>query len=51
MSNANSEDAFFELSFSPNGSLVSTVWRFVEEFYDQILADSELVSKLAVATA
>jgi hypothetical protein len=43
-------EAFFELSFSPNGSLVSTVRRFVEEFYDQILADGELVSKLAVAT-
>jgi anti-sigma regulatory factor (Ser/Thr protein kinase) len=45
-----SESAHFELSFSPNVSLVSTVRRFVSEFYVQILSDAEATSQLAVAT-
>jgi anti-sigma regulatory factor (Ser/Thr protein kinase) len=44
------EDAYFELSFSPNVALVSTVRRFVSEFYAQVLSDEETTSKLAVAT-
>jgi anti-sigma regulatory factor (Ser/Thr protein kinase) len=44
------ETAHFELSFSPNVSLVSTVRRFVTEFYVQILADAAATSQLAVAT-
>jgi anti-sigma regulatory factor (Ser/Thr protein kinase) len=44
------ESAHFELSFSPNVSLVSTVRRFVSEFYIQLLLDSDATSQLAVAT-
>jgi len=43
-------EAFFELSFSPNSTLVSTVRRFVSEFYVQILGDAEVTSRVAVAT-
>lgn len=43
-------DAYFELSFSPNARLVSTVRRFVAAFYVQILADAEVTDRLAVAT-
>jgi anti-sigma regulatory factor (Ser/Thr protein kinase) len=43
-------EAFFELSFSPNATLVSTVRRFVTEFYVQVLGDEEITSRLAVAT-
>ena len=42
--------AYFELSFSPNVSLVSTVRRFVSEFWIQILPSAEITSQLAVAT-
>jgi hypothetical protein len=44
------EDAYFELSFSPNVRLVGTVRRFVSEFYAQVLADADVTSRLAVAT-
>jgi anti-sigma regulatory factor (Ser/Thr protein kinase) len=44
------EDAYFELSFSPNVRLVSSVRRFVSEFYTQMLADADITSRLAVAT-
>jgi len=44
------ETAHFELSFSPNVALVSTVRRFVSEFYVQLLLDGEATSQLAVAT-
>jgi hypothetical protein len=44
------EEAYFELNFSPNVRLVSTVRRFVSEFYVQVLGDAELTSRLAVAT-
>jgi hypothetical protein len=44
------DDAYFELSFSPSVGLVSTVRRFVTNFYDQILEDAEVTSKVAVAT-
>jgi len=44
------EEAYFELSFSPNVRLVSTVRRFVSEFYAKTLADAESTSRLAVAT-
>ena len=47
---AREDDAFFALSFSPNVSLVSTVRRFVGEFYRQILPSEEVTSQLAVAT-
>ncbi len=44
------DEAYFELNFSPNVRLVSTVRRFVSEFYVQVLGDAELTSRLAVAT-
>jgi anti-sigma regulatory factor (Ser/Thr protein kinase) len=44
------DTAQFELSFSPNVSLVSTVRRFVSEFYSQILFNDDATSQLAVAT-
>ncbi len=44
------DDAYFELSFSPNEHLVSMVRRFVTSFYDKILDDSDLTSKVGVAT-
>lgn len=48
--NEREEDAYFELSFSPNVTLVSTVRRFVSEFYVQVLGDAEMTSRLAIAT-
>jgi two-component sensor histidine kinase len=42
--------AYFALDFAPNAELVSPVRRFVEEFYARILGDSEIASRLAVAT-
>jgi len=44
------DTAFFALSFSPNVSLVSTVRRFVGDFYRQIISNHEITSQLAVAT-
>jgi hypothetical protein len=44
------EDAYFELSFSPNVRLVPTVRRFVSEFYAGALHSNETISQLAVAT-
>ncbi len=44
------EDAYFELSFSPNVRLVPTVRRFVTEFYSEAIDNGEVTSQLAVAT-
>ena len=44
------EDAYCELSFSPNLSLIATVRRFVGEFYQRVLGDEEVASRLVVAT-
>jgi anti-sigma regulatory factor (Ser/Thr protein kinase) len=44
------EDAYFELSFSPNVKLVSTVRRFVSDFYAEQVNSDETISQLAVAT-
>ncbi len=44
------DDAYFELSFSPNERLVSMVRRFVTNFYEQILEDGDLTSRVGVAT-
>jgi hypothetical protein len=44
------DDAYFELCFSPNVTLVPTVRRFVTEFYTQIFKDDEGTSRIAVAT-
>jgi two-component sensor histidine kinase len=44
------DDAYFELRFSPNVTLVPTVRRFVTEFYTQVFKDDEGTSRIAVAT-
>ena len=44
------EDAYCELSFSPNVSLIATVCRFVGEFYERVLGDQDVASRLVVAT-
>jgi len=49
-SSAAAEDrASFELSFSPNVALVSTVRQFVQSFYEQILGDPDAVDRLGLA--
>ena len=44
------EEAYCELSFSPNISLISTVRRFVGDFYEKVLGDPDVTSRLVVAT-
>jgi anti-sigma regulatory factor (Ser/Thr protein kinase) len=41
---------YFHLVFRPNIKLVSTVRRFTRDFYQRVLADQELASRLALAT-
>src|SRR3954464_15490402 len=41
-------DAYCELSFSPNVSLIATVRRFVEEFYVKVIRSANVTSRLAV---
>jgi anti-sigma regulatory factor (Ser/Thr protein kinase) len=41
---------YIELSFKPNAALVSTVRRFVSEYYNTIVGDSEAISRVALAT-
>jgi hypothetical protein len=43
------DDANFELSFSPNARLVSTVRRFVSSFYADALESADFTSQLALA--
>ena len=40
----------FELTFRPNTALVSVVRRFVSDFYDRLLDDSDATSRVALAT-
>jgi hypothetical protein len=40
----------FHLIFRPNIRLVSTVRRFIGEFYERVLVDQEVASRLALAT-
>lgn len=44
------DDALFELRFQPTVALVSTVRRFVSEFYSELLLDADMSHKLAMAT-
>jgi anti-sigma regulatory factor (Ser/Thr protein kinase) len=46
----NREAAYCELSFSPNVSLIATVRKFVGEFYERVLGDADVTSRLVVAT-
>jgi hypothetical protein len=41
---------YFHLAFRPNITLVSTVRRFIGEFYRRLLTDQEVGSRLALAT-
>jgi anti-sigma regulatory factor (Ser/Thr protein kinase) len=43
-------DVYFELAFSPCVSQVSTVRRFVSDFYGRMLADADATSRIALAT-
>jgi hypothetical protein len=45
-----SDDALFELRFQPTVALVSTVRRFVTDFYREQFLDSDVSHKLAMAT-
>jgi anti-sigma regulatory factor (Ser/Thr protein kinase) len=49
-SSSRREDAYCELSFSPNVGLISTVRKFVGEFYERVLGDADVTSRLVVAT-
>src|SRR5688572_22067656 len=44
------DEALFELRFAPTIALVSTVRRFVSEFYVELLRDADVSHKLAMAT-
>jgi hypothetical protein len=44
------DPAYFELRFRPCIELVSTVRRFVSDFYATVLKDADLASRLALAT-
>ncbi len=44
------ENPYFHLAFRPNIKLVSTVRRFTGEFYQRVLKDQELASRVALAT-
>lgn len=41
---------YFHLAFRPNITLVSTVRRFIGEFYRRLLTDQEVGARLALAT-
>jgi anti-sigma regulatory factor (Ser/Thr protein kinase) len=42
--------AYFQVSFRPNVKLVTPVRRFVSEFYQRVLVNQELASRVALAT-
>jgi two-component sensor histidine kinase len=42
--------ANFELAFSPGSDLVSSVRRFITDFYDRVFADPDLSSRLGMAS-
>lgn len=47
---SNVKPAYVELRFRPNVQLISTVRRFVSDFYEYALIDADTVSRLALAT-
>lgn len=49
-SDFNNDEALFELRFRPTVSLTSTVRRFVNDFYREILCDADAGDRLAMAT-
>lgn len=48
--NEQGTEAYVELSFSPNVTLVSTVREFVSSFYQEIIHDAAVGDRLAIAT-
>lgn len=50
MSQPMDEQSLFELRFRPTVALVSTVRRFVSEFYRELLSNADSSHKLAMAT-
>jgi hypothetical protein len=50
MTTSPNAEAHCELSFSPNVALIATVRRFVAEFYNKVLHDRDVTSRLVVAT-
>ena len=44
------QPTYFHVSFRPSIKLISSVRRFTETFYDQMLADRELSERAALAT-
>ncbi len=50
IANPGDDPAYFELCFRPCVELVSTVRRFVSDFYSTVLKDSDFASRLALTT-
>lgn len=50
MGGSQAGNAYVELNFRPNVSLVSVVRRFVSEFYQRTLSDPDGTSRVALAT-
>src|SRR5690242_19197626 len=44
------EAAIFELRFTPTVALVSTVRRFVSDFYSEMFGDNDIADNLGMAT-
>jgi hypothetical protein len=50
LADATTHEAFFELRFSPDVSLVASVRRFVGDFYVRLLGDADVAHRVAMAT-
>jgi hypothetical protein len=44
------QPSYFHVSFKPSAKLISTVRRFTETFYEEMLADREISERVALAT-
>jgi hypothetical protein len=49
MTRTSPESVYFEMSFCPSIELVSVVRRFVGAFYERVLTDADLASRVALA--
>lgn len=49
-SHRSGDSYLFELEFTPNLRLIPIVRRFVSDFYGEVFADPEIISRLALAT-
>jgi len=50
MTDVENPRAYFTLTFSPCYELVSTVRRYVTEFYETVLGDADMASRVGLAT-